>query len=40
MLQVLLATCGDRDEEKLQEDLGIKPAHMEQVRGCCQEFGV
>jgi len=30
--QVFLATIGDRDEEKLVNDLGIRPAHLEQVR--------
>jgi len=29
--QVFLATIADKDEEKLQEDLGIYPANLEQV---------
>ncbi|KAL6763208.1 hypothetical protein V8C86DRAFT_2496600 [Haematococcus lacustris] len=29
--QVFLITCGDRDEEKLQQDLGIHPPNLEQV---------
>lgn len=30
-LQVWLITVGDKDEPKCSEDLGIHPAHMEQV---------
>jgi len=29
--QVFLATVGDRDETKLADDLGIRPANLEQV---------
>ncbi|KAJ9510954.1 hypothetical protein QJQ45_027810 [Haematococcus lacustris] len=29
--KVFLITCGDRDEEKLQQDLGIHPPNLEQV---------
>jgi hypothetical protein len=30
--QVFLVTAGDRDEEKLRDDLGIHPANLEEVR--------
>jgi len=31
-MQVFLATVGDRDEEKLVNDLGVQPANLEQAR--------
>ncbi len=38
--QVFLVTAGDRDEEKLQQDLGIHPRHLEQVRRTCTPSAV